>query len=139
MRETYGCEVYYDLPDPKLKQATQWLTANPNRVNLGRIGLRYKGDRLNPSSISESKQVLELWNGTIISTFKVDGKDVKVNTQGDFESDAVVFSIESDLLVSGDLQVRWISRIHLFILHSTNSRYPHYRYTRVHHISDVVS
>jgi hypothetical protein len=105
MRETYGREVYYDLPDPKLKQATQWLIGNPNRVNLGRIGLVYQGHTLNESFITESKQELKLWDGTITSTFKLNGKDVKVLTQGDFESDAVAFNIESDLIQSGDLQV----------------------------------
>ncbi|CBY00472.1 hypothetical protein LEMA_P016020.1 [Plenodomus lingam JN3] len=105
MRETYGREVYYDFPDPKLKQATQWLIANPNRVNLGRIGLKYKQATLDRSLITEPGQVLELWNGTITSTFKVDGKAVKIVTQGDFDSDAVAFSIESDLVASGDLQV----------------------------------
>ncbi|KAI8935111.1 hypothetical protein NX059_007706 [Plenodomus lindquistii] len=105
MRETYGREVYYDVPDPKLKQATQWLISNPNRVNLGRIGLKYKGATVAKSLITEPYQVLDLWNGTITSTFKVDGKLVKVVTQGDFDSDAVTFSIESDLVASGDLQV----------------------------------
>ena len=105
MRETYGREVYYDIPDPKLKQATQWLISNPNRLNLGRIGLRYQGSTLNESLITESRQELELWDGTITSSFKVNGKDVKVVTQGDFESDAVAFVIESKLIQSGDLQV----------------------------------
>jgi hypothetical protein len=105
MRETYGREVYYAIPDPNLKQATQWLTSNPNRINLGRIGLRYQGSTLKESLITEPTQELDLWDGTITSTFKVDGKDVKVVTQGDFESDAVAFAIESDLVRSGALQV----------------------------------
>ncbi|KAB2110634.1 hypothetical protein AG0111_0g1406 [Alternaria gaisen] len=105
MRETYGREVYYDIPDPKLKQATQWLISNPNRLNLGRIGLRYQGDTLNESFITDTKQELELWDGTITSNFKVNGEDVKVVTQGDFESDAVAFVIKSKLIRTGDLQV----------------------------------
>jgi hypothetical protein len=105
MRETYGREVYYDLPDPELKQATQWLIGNPNRVNLGRIGLSYHGSTLNESLITEAEQELKLWDGTVTSTFKVNGKDVKVVTQGDFDSDAVAFTIESDLIKSGDLKV----------------------------------
>ncbi|RAR09823.1 hypothetical protein DDE82_001540 [Stemphylium lycopersici] len=105
MRETYGREVYYDIPDPELKQATQWLIGNPNRVNLGRIGLKYHGSTLNETFITESEQRLDLWDGTITSIFKVNGKDVTVITQGDFGSDAVAFTIESDLIKSGDLQV----------------------------------
>lgn len=93
------------MPDPKLKQATQWLIGNPNRVNLGRIGLRYKGDTLKVTAIKNPRQELTLWNGVITSTFQVDGKDVTVVTQADFESDAVAFTIESDLVESGDLQV----------------------------------
>lgn len=105
MRETYGRDVYYDIPDPSLKQATQWLISNPNRVNLGRIGLKYKGKTLDKSLIINSKQELDLWNGIVTSTFRVDGKAVKVVTQGDFDSDAVAFNIDSDLIASGDLQV----------------------------------
>jgi hypothetical protein len=97
--------VFYDIPDPKLKQATQWLISNPNRINLGRIGLKYKGSTLNESEIHNPVQELDLWNGIITSTFEVAETTVKVFTQGDFDSDAVAVSIESDLLRSGALQI----------------------------------
>ena len=97
--------MFYDIPDPKLKQATQWLIGNPNRINLGRIGLRYKGATLNESEIANPVQELDLWSGVLTSTFEVAGKAVKVVTQGDFDSDAVAVSIESDLVWSGDLQI----------------------------------
>lgn len=104
-RDTYGREVFYDIPDPKLKQATQWLISNPNRINLGRIGLQYKGTTLDKSEINSPIQKLDLWNGVITSSFKVAGESVRVVTQGDFDSDAVAVSIESDLVRSGDLQI----------------------------------
>ncbi|KAF1968677.1 hypothetical protein BU23DRAFT_540641 [Bimuria novae-zelandiae CBS 107.79] len=104
-RETYGREVFYDIPDPSLKQATQWLIGNPNRINLGRIGLTYKGASVSSSLITQAKQVLDLWNGVLTSTFEVDGTPVKVITQGDFDEDAVAFSVESDLIKSGQLTV----------------------------------
>lgn len=104
-RKTYGREVFYDLPDPNLKQATQWLIGNPNRINMGRIGLQYKGDTLQRSDITVSRQELELWNGTLTSLFEVAGTAVKVVTQGDLDSDAVAIRIESELIQSGDLQV----------------------------------
>lgn len=105
IRETYGRDVPYDLPDPSLKQATQWLISNPNRINLGRIGLVYKGIAIVPSQITRPKQVLDLWNGIITSTFEVDGLPVQVTTQGDFDEDAVTFSIQSDLIRRGQLGV----------------------------------
>ena len=97
--------MFYDIPDPKLKQATQWLIGNPNRINLGRIGLQYKGATLDKSEIANPRQELDLWSGLLTSTFEVAGKSVKVVTQGDFDSDAVAISIDSELLSSGDLQI----------------------------------
>ncbi|KAL2865962.1 Six-hairpin glycosidase-like protein [Aspergillus lucknowensis] len=102
---THGRNVSYDIPDPDLPEVSQWLIGNPNRINLGRIGLRYKGSTLAASEITEPRQELDVWNGVITSTFKVAGEQVKVVTQGDFESDAVAFQIESDLVLSGELLV----------------------------------
>ncbi|KAL4985734.1 Six-hairpin glycosidase-like protein [Aspergillus falconensis] len=102
---THGRNVSYDIPDPDLPQVSQWLIGNPNRINLGRIGLRYKNATLSAENITDPRQELDLWNGVITSTFKVGEKKVKVVTQGDFESDAVAFEIESDLIESGDLTV----------------------------------
>lgn len=103
--ETHGRNVSYDIPDPKLPDVSQWLIGNPNRVNLGRIGLRYRNATLSAARISDTRQELDLWSGVITSTFTVDGRPVKVVTQGDFDSDAVVFDIDSELIRSGDLTV----------------------------------
>jgi hypothetical protein len=102
---THGRNVSYDIPDPDLPEVSQWLIGNPNRINLGRIGLTYRGEYLSASQISEPRQQLDVWNGVITSTFKVAGKPVQVVTQGDFDSDAVAFEVASDLLHSGDLTV----------------------------------
>ncbi|KAE8413053.1 Six-hairpin glycosidase-like protein [Aspergillus pseudocaelatus] len=102
---THGRNVSYDVPDPDLPEVSQWITANPNRINLGRIGLQYKGSLVSVSQITEPRQELDLWTGVISSTFKVEGQFVKVVTQGDLDSDSVVFEIESSLITSGDLAV----------------------------------
>ncbi|KAF2994389.1 hypothetical protein E8E13_002470 [Curvularia kusanoi] len=104
-RETYGREVFYDIPDPKLKEITQWMIGNPNRINLGRIGLQYNNDTLRSSQISKPRQELDLWSGTLTSLFEIAGKAVKVVTQGDLDTDAVVVTIDSELVSSGDLKV----------------------------------
>ncbi|KAI1860710.1 uncharacterized protein JN550_011311 [Neoarthrinium moseri] len=102
---THGRNVSYDIPDPDLPAVSQWLIANPNRINLGRIGLKYKGSTLAASLISEPQQELDLWSGTITSIFKIQGVEVKVVTQGDFETDTVTFDIESELVSTGDLEI----------------------------------
>ncbi|RYP40956.1 hypothetical protein DL769_011681 [Monosporascus sp. CRB-8-3] len=102
---THGRNVFYDIPDPALPEVSQWLIGNPNRINLGRIGLKYKGGTLAASQITEPRQELDLWTGVIKSTFKVDGYLVEVTTRGDFETDAVTFDIDSKLVRSGDLMV----------------------------------
>lgn len=95
----------YDLPDSNLPEASQWVIANPNRINLGRVGLKYNGTTLSADQISDPVQELDVWNGVITSTFTVDGKAVKVMTQGDFETDSVAIRIESELVASGVLEV----------------------------------
>ncbi|KAL2808899.1 Six-hairpin glycosidase-like protein [Aspergillus granulosus] len=102
---THGRNVSYDIPDPNLPEVSQWLIGNPNRINLGRIGLSYQGAFLSTSQISNPMQELDLWSGSITSTFRLDGELVKVVTQGDFDSDAIAFNIQSNLVASGDLTV----------------------------------
>ncbi|KAE9987666.1 hypothetical protein EG328_001899 [Venturia inaequalis] len=102
---THGRNISYDLSDRRLPKISQWLVSNPNRINLGRIGLKYRNATLSAMQIKEPTQVLDLWNGVITSTFKVDGETVKVVTQSDFQSDAVAFQIESKLVSSGVLAV----------------------------------
>jgi len=102
---THGRNISYDIPDPDLPEASQWLIGNPNRINLGRIGLKYKGETLSAAQISHPVQELDVWNGLITSTFSIDDEPVKVITQGDFETDSVAFSIESQLVATGDLEV----------------------------------
>ncbi|KAK7962905.1 uncharacterized protein PG986_003730 [Apiospora aurea] len=102
---THGRNVSYDIPDPHLPEISQWLIGNPNRINLGRICLKYKGQTLSASCISEPRQELNLWTGCITSKFQVDKTPVEVVTQGDLETDAVAFEIESDLVASGELEI----------------------------------
>lgn len=102
---THGKNISYDLEDPDLPEISKWLTANPNRINLARIGLRYKNQTLAKSFIKRPRQELHLWDGVITSEFEVDGEKVSVITQGDFRSDAVTFQIKSTLISSGTLEV----------------------------------
>ncbi|PBK66054.1 hypothetical protein ARMSODRAFT_977740 [Armillaria solidipes] len=88
----------------------QWLTANPNRVNLGRVGLVFRsveGEVLNmtESNLTDIHQELDLWIGTITSRFSYGGEPIAVITTCAQDRDTIGISIESALLSDGQLGV----------------------------------
>ncbi|SJL09046.1 uncharacterized protein ARMOST_12422 [Armillaria ostoyae] len=88
----------------------QWLTANPNRVNLGRVGLVFRsveGEVLNvtESNLTDIHQELDLWTGTMTSRFSFGGVPITVTTTCAQERDTIGISIESALLSDGQLGV----------------------------------
>ncbi|KAF9019784.1 hypothetical protein BDZ89DRAFT_958878 [Hymenopellis radicata] len=104
--DNHGRPVQYDFGgDPLIEQ---WLISNPNRVNLGRVGLLFssaEGLTLNvtESDLTGAGQDLDLWTGTITSRFSFDGTPVTVKTMCDQERDVIGISIESDLLAAQQL------------------------------------
>ncbi|KAK7054663.1 hypothetical protein VNI00_003126 [Paramarasmius palmivorus] len=81
----------------------QWLISNPNRVNLGRMGLVFHAENGDPVNITEdslqdTRQELDLWTGILTSSFTFHGSPVTIKTVSAQSSDAVGFSIESPLL-----------------------------------------
>ena len=104
----HGRLVQYEFDgEPEVQQ---WLISNPNRVNLGRIGLLFLDNRKQVLNISERdlssmKQELDLWTGTITSQFTFQGKSVRVTTVSSQSSSAVSVNIESPLLQAGQLGI----------------------------------
>jgi hypothetical protein len=93
--------------DPLIQQ---WLISNPNRVNLGRVGLLFFDTTGRLANVSESdlahkQQTLDLWTGTIMSQFTYDGEQITINTTSAQTSSAVGANIHSSLLRSGRLGV----------------------------------
>lgn len=87
-----------------------YLRANPHRLDLGRIGLLIQNDDGSPISldaVTEIDQTLDLWHGVIRSAFRVLGQPVRVVTACHPERDAIAFRIESPLLCSGRIGVRF--------------------------------
>lgn len=79
--------------DPKRPALSQWLYANPSKINLGRIGL------LLPSGTTEGDlkdpaQTLDLWTGTIRSTFTLGGRPITVTTACQPNADVIAVRIE---------------------------------------------
>jgi hypothetical protein len=98
---SHGRPVEYDFGGDALVQ--QWLISNPNRVNLGSVGLVFyaaDGSKLNATldDVMNTTQTLDLWTGTITSTFTFDGEEVTVNTTCAQDSDAISVLVRSSLL-----------------------------------------
>jgi hypothetical protein len=91
-------------------RAGAWLNANPQRLDLGRIGfeLRRTADaepEVDPSSLSGASQSLDLWTGVIDSSFTYQGVPVRVETVASPDAATVAFRIHSTLLTDGRARV----------------------------------
>lgn len=97
--------VNYDQPNPAESDISQWLIANPHRINLGRIGLWFDGKNVSESDLTGTAQFVDLWEGIISSAFVLNGAKVKIGTVASPDSDTVAFEITSELLKSGELGI----------------------------------
>ncbi|KAK0186407.1 Six-hairpin glycosidase-like protein [Armillaria mellea] len=107
--DNHGLLVEYDFGGAD-EAIEQWLTANPNRVNLGRVGLVFRsaeGEVLNvtESNLTGIHQELDLWTGTITSGFSFGEVPIMVTTTCAQDRDTVGISVESALLTDGQLGV----------------------------------
>lgn len=102
---THDRLVNYAQPNPKEANISQWMIANPHRINLGRIGLWFDGRNVTEDLLGEKEQVLELWEGRISSSFSYNGSKIDVTTIASPDTDTVAVSISSDLLQQGCLRV----------------------------------
>lgn len=78
----HGRPVQYDF-NGNNKEIEQWLISNPNRVNLGRIGLVFLDDKNGVMNVTEEdlknpRQILDLWSGTITSTFSIQNTSITI-------------------------------------------------------------
>jgi len=84
----------------------RWMFDNPHIMNLGRLRLMHSNGRiLVPGEISGLERTLDIWTGVQASKYKIDGKDVKVETCVHPELDMVAVRIESALVNDGTLEV----------------------------------
>jgi len=106
--DSYGRKAgYADIPGERTPEI-EWLRANPHRLHQGRVGFRLTradGSRAQPSDISDVRQTLDLWNGIIMSRFRVDGELVEVETVCHPTLDAMSVRVTSALAGTGRLAV----------------------------------
>lgn len=93
-----------DVPD-ELRAGT-WLHVNPQRIDLGRIGLVLRpapgaAPETDPAALTRPHQRLDLWTGTLTSVFTYAGHEVRVTTVADPHHARVAFRVESELLADG--------------------------------------
>ncbi len=110
--ELEGKKISYtvQLKEPEQsKKAVEYFRVNQHRLQLGNIGLeitKKDGSIAGIEDIKNIQQQLDLWTGTINSSFTVDGVAVKVITVCHQQQDAVAFKIESELIKEKRLHIR---------------------------------
>ena len=106
--DTHGKDVLYNIPNPEQRELSRWLSGNPHRANLGRIGFIFKmenGTDATEDDIKNAIQEIDLWSGIISSRFELQGKEVLVRTVCHPESDLVGVSVQSELICEGRISV----------------------------------
>jgi hypothetical protein len=108
--ESHGRKVgYADIPGDKRTPEIEWLRANPHRLHLGRVSFRLlKADgktAATPEDLTEVEQRLDLWNGVLLSRFRLDGETVEVETLSHSQRDVLAVRVRSALLKLGRIAV----------------------------------
>ena len=106
--ETHGKKIAYELRNPDQPELSEWLTKNPHRYNLGRIGfrlLREDGAEAREIDLGNARQEIDLWTGVVYSRFELNRKEVKVRTVCHPDKDMIGVSIESELLNDGNMSI----------------------------------
>ncbi len=110
MYDTYGRKIGYITSSEGQEAEYNWLRQNPHRLHLGRIGLIITISDGRPAKMSDLQnihQTLDLWQGLIVSNFTVEGLPVTVKTCCHPTRDLLAVSIESPLLTTGRLAVKF--------------------------------
>ena len=99
--DTYGRQVFYASKQHSV--AGQWLRANPHRLHLGKIGFKIKktdGSEIQISDVLDINQKVDIWQGRIISSFKIENNEFNVQTACHPDFDQIAVRIESEMLAT---------------------------------------
>ncbi len=102
--------AYASHDTPRQKAASNWLRANPHRIDLGKIGfdiILSDGTEAKRSDYKNIKQKLNLWTGVIHSHFEIEGKPVDVQTVAHQDKDQISVRIQSPLIEEGRLRAKF--------------------------------
>ena len=108
MFESGGRKIgYADIPRDRRAEA-EWLRSNPHRLHLGRIGFRLTKTDGTPAAagdLADIEQTLDLWNGILVSKFKLEGQPVEVETLCHPTLDLVAVRVTSPLVAKKQLTI----------------------------------
>jgi hypothetical protein len=108
--ESHGRRVgYADVPGGGTPESN-YLRENPHRLHLGRIGFRLvraDGRPAEPADLTDVRQTLDLWNGVIVSHFRLDDQPVDVQTVCHPALDLVAVRVVSPLVSQRRLGIEW--------------------------------
>lgn len=105
---THGRMVQYAMEENEDSEIATWLSQNPHRFSLGRVGfilLKSNGKRATESDLKNTHQEIDLWNGIITSYFELEGKLATVKTACHSTKDVIGVSVNSELIKSGQLKI----------------------------------
>lgn len=89
--------------DAENNPALNWLRANPHRIGLGRVAMVVDGKAPDFAQVSNTRQDLDLWTGTLTSRFAYAGQPVTVITRVLPGRDAIAVEVTSPLVGAGRL------------------------------------
>ena len=92
------------------QKAADYYRANPHRLHLGYVGLEFTlsdGRTAGSEDLADIDQSLDMWTGTIASTFGVESAKVQVTTVCDPVQDGVSARVVSPKLADGSARIRW--------------------------------
>ncbi|WP_438481006.1 hypothetical protein [Oleiharenicola lentus] len=87
--------------------AGKYFRENPHPIALGQISLWYQGKLVTEADLAAIDQQLDLWTGVVRSTYMLAGQPVTVETAAHATRSTVGVRIESPLVASGALEVRF--------------------------------
>jgi hypothetical protein len=108
--ESHGRKVgYADVPGNQRTPEINWLRGNPHRLHLGRLGFKLTqadGAPAQTNDLTDIEQVLDMWNGVLVSRFKLGGQPVEVQTVCHPQLDLLGVRVTSPLLKLGRIGIQ---------------------------------
>jgi hypothetical protein len=131
--DTHGRPVGYATSSEGQRQLFDWLRENPHRLHLGQVALSllHGDEAAGLTAITEIRQRLDLWTGTLHSRFKVAGTEVYVRTTVHPEFDLLAVSIESKMIRDRRLAVRLAFPYSSPEMHAADWNWPGQHQTKV--------